>query len=299
TFAARRIGRKGVMLGFNERQSNKIVGLEECAVLDSAIVAVIEPLRAALAGLDLPEGETVDIAVARLGTGLDMLLTGPASLTREARERLGAFAEGIDLARLSWRPKASADSEPVAHRRAVLARFGDADVPVPPAAFLQASRAGEEALVAAAVKAVGEAASVADLFAGCGTFTFPLAARAAVHAVEGDAAALSALTQAAHAQPGRRITTERRDLARDPLTAKELSRYQAVVFDPPRVGAGAQADALAQSSVPVAVGVSCNPATFARDARRLVDGGFRLERVVPVDQFLWSPHVELVGVFRR
>jgi len=149
-------------------------------------------------------------------------------------------------------------------------------------------------LVEAVRAGVGPAARIADLFAGIGTFTFPLAAHATVHAVEGDPAAHATLATAAR---GRRVTTARRDLFTDPLTATELSGFDAVVFDPPRAGAREQATQLAASHVPTIVGASCNPATFARDARILTDGGYTLRQVTPVDQFLWSAHVELVGVF--
>ena len=142
---------------------------------------------------------------------------------------------------------------------------------------------------------VGDARKIADLFAGLGTFTFPLARSAAVHAVEGDASAMAALSSAARTLPN--VTTARRDLFDDPLTASELSRFDAVVFDPPRAGAREQSTRIAESGVPTVVAVSCNPATFARDARILTDGGYRLERVTPVDQFVWSAHVELVARF--
>ena len=190
--------------------------------------------------------------------------------------------------------------EPVAARRPVLVRFGDRLVAVPPGAFLQASLEGESALVAAVLGGVGDAAAggaVADLFAGCGTFSLPLASTGRrVHAVDGNGAALAALAGAARGLPG--VTTEQRDLGRNPLSSQELAAYQAVVFDPPRAGASAQVEALAGSGVPVAVAVSCNPATFARDAHRLNEGGYRLVSALAVDQFLWSAHIELVAVFR-
>ena len=176
---------------------------------------------------------------------------------------------------------------------------------LPPGGVLQATHEGEQALVAAvlaAVEAAEQAAgrrpcSVADLFCGAGAFTFPLArAGARVHAVDADATLLHALTAA---RGTRRITAEQRDLFTRPLSASELRGFDAVVFDPPRAGARAQAAELARSAVPVVAAVSCNPSTFARDVRILADGGYRLEKVTPIDQFLWSPHLELVGVFRR
>ncbi|WP_207480804.1 class I SAM-dependent RNA methyltransferase [Arenibaculum pallidiluteum] len=295
TFAAKRAGGK-VVLGFNERMSHWIVPVERCLVIDPAIEAVLPALRTTLDAV-LPDGPPADVSVAVLDGGLDVLVTGGPAPDLAAREAWAALAEGADLARLSWRAEERAPVEPLAHRRPVFARFGDVAVPVAPGAFLQASPEGEAALVAAAGAALAGAARIIDLFSGAGTFTFPLARKARVHAVEGDGAALDALAAGARGIPG--ITVERRDLVREPVPAQALNRFDGVLFDPPRAGAARQAEEIARSNVPVVVGVSCNPATFGRDARVLVDGGYRLERVTPVDQFLWSPHVELVGVFRR
>jgi 23S rRNA (uracil1939-C5)-methyltransferase len=179
-------------------------------------------------------------------------------------------------------------------------QFGSVVVDLPMPSFLQPSAAGEAALKAAVLSMLGKAKRVAELYAGCGTFTFDLAATAKVHAVEGGRPALAALEQAAkRAQLGHRITTEARDLERAPLTFQELKNYDAVVFDPPRAGAKAQSEMLAKSRVPRLVAISCNPATFARDARALVDGGCALTALTVVDQFIWSPHVELAAEFRR
>ena len=292
-FAALKRGRR-VWFGFNERQSHRLADLEDCPVLLPRLAALIGPLRALLLDV-LPDGGGCDVIATDLEGGIDLVLVGPRGLDRAARERLVAF-DGGAVARLSWQADDRCSPEPIAHRRPVAVRFAGHPVTPPPGAFLQASAEGEAALVAAVLDAVGEARRVADLFAGLGTFAVPLAQRAAVHAVEGDAAALAALAKEVG---GLRLTTERRDLFENPLSAKELARFDAVVFDPPRAGAAAQAQALAASKVPLAVAVSCNPATFARDARTLADGGYRLTRVHPVDQFLWSAHVEVVGVFRR
>ncbi len=285
-----------IWLGFNERLSHRLVDLAACPVLTPRLEALLAPLRAVLAAV-LPDGGGCDAVVTDVEGGLDLLLVGPPALNLVARERLVAFAEASDVARLSWQPTGQPDSaEPVAWRSPVTIRFAGVPVAPAPGAFLQASAAGEAALVAAVIEGVGDAQRIADLFAGLGTFSLPLAQRAAVHAVEGDALALAALGRASH---GLRLTTERRDLFEDPLTAKELARFDAVVFDPPRVGAAEQAKALAQSKAPLVVAVSCNPASFARDARTLVDGGYALKRVYPIDQFLWSAHVEVVGLFAR
>jgi len=188
---------------------------------------------------------------------------------------------------------------PVAIRRLPRAVFSGVPVDLPYDAFLQASVAAEAALTAEVLAGVGDAARVADLYAGLGTFSFALAAHAAVHAVEGSRAAATALAAAAARAGLPRVTSECRDLEERPLAGAELARFDAVVFDPPRAGAKAQSAALARSAVPRLVAVSCNPASFARDARLLADGGYRLRRVQPVDAFTWSPHVELVARFER
>ncbi|WP_051341336.1 class I SAM-dependent RNA methyltransferase [Azospirillum halopraeferens] len=294
-FAALKRGKR-VWLGFNERASHRLVDLEVCPVLAPRLAALLPPLRAALAAV-LPDGGACDVVAADPEGGIDLLLVGPRRLARAARERLTALGAEHGIARLSWQPDDRGVPEPVAHLRPVTVRFAGVPVVPPPGGFLQASAAGEAALTAAVLDAVGDGARrVADLFAGIGTFAIPLAQRSSVHAVEGDGAAVAALARAAG---GLRLTTERRDLFANPLTAKELARFDAVVFDPPRAGAAAQAAELAAGKVPLVVAVSCNPATFARDARTLADGGYALRRVYPVDQFLWSAHLELVGVFAR
>lgn len=294
--AARRGGR--IDLGFNARYSHRLVDLDACPVMRPELVALLPGLRGLLARV-LPDGGTADIAVSVRDDGPDVLIRSDAPLGLAERECLAAFAAEADLARLSWAEGADRRPEPVAHRRSATVRFARADVAVavPPGGFLQATAPGEAALVEAVLSATAGADLVADLFAGSGTFTFPLATRTAVHAVEGDGEAADVLAATARGLPA--VTVERRDLFASPLPREALSRFGAVVFDPPRAGARAQAGELAASSVPTVVGVSCNPATFARDARILTDGGYRLDRVRPVDQFLWSAHVELVGIFRR
>jgi 23S rRNA (uracil1939-C5)-methyltransferase len=184
--------------------------------------------------------------------------------------------------------------------RAPTHAFGTAHVTPPPGAFLQATLPAQTAMQAAVAEAVGNAPRVADLFSGCGTFALPLAATAEVHAVESAGDMLAALDQGwRHATGLKRVTTETRDLFRNPLLPEELARYDAVVIDPPRAGAEAQAQALAASPVPRVAAISCNPVTFARDAKRLVAGGYRLEWVQMIDQFRHSPHVELAAAFAR
>jgi 23S rRNA (uracil1939-C5)-methyltransferase len=297
TFAVQKRANR-VILGFNERQSHRIVDLQDCPVLDPAITAVLPQLRLALA-LVLEQGGAADVSVTLLEGGLDVLLFHDRPLTLAAREALANFAHANDVARLSWRNRKGGWTEPLAWRREVAALFGGVPVPVAPGAFLQATASAERALVDAVLDGVGPAQRVVDLFAGSGTFSFPLAASGRrVHAVEADGEGVAALTAAA-GRSRLQMTAERRDLFRDPLSSADLAAYDAAVLDPPRAGARQQAEMLAQSRLDTVVAVSCNPATFARDARSLTQGGYRLEWVLPVDQFLWSAHIELVGNFKR
>ena len=287
-----------VLVGFSERLSHRLVDLAECPVLEPQLAALPALLRLHL-GAVLPEGGAAEATATLLEGGVDLLLTGPQRLDLPARLALADLAEAADLGRLSWRPDGRTPPEPVAARRPVRALFGGVVVEPPAGGFLQASRDGEAALIAAVLAGVGAGqGALADLYCGCGTFSLPLAAAGwRVHGVDGTAPALAALGAAARTVPG--VTTELRDLGRQPLEPRELARFSAAVFDPPRAGAAAQAAALAASAVPVVVAVSCNPATFARDARLLAGGGYRLVSALAVDQFLWSAHLELVAVFRR
>jgi 23S rRNA (uracil1939-C5)-methyltransferase len=296
TLEARRVG-GGIVLGFHGRASHQIVDLGECPVLRPALTALLPALRGLLMGL-LRGGQTASAILTGVETGIDLGLELPAEPALAALEALSDFAERQDLARLWWRVAGTAPM-PAAQRRPVVTRFGAVAAELPPGVFLQATAEGEAALRAAVEQGVGPARRVADLFAGTGTFSLALAGSRIVHAVESDAASLGALAAAARRAQLVQLTSERRDLEARPLLPDELAAYDAIVFDPPRAGAKAQAEQLARSSVPVVIGVSCNPASFARDAAILVGGGYALEGILPVDQFLWSSHVELVGRFRR
>ncbi len=300
--ARRRIGlafhRGGAtVLGFNERASRQILNIRECPVMRPALMHLLSPLRGLCADLNAL-GRSADLHLTETASGIDLLilLARPADPGLKGREILAKFADTHDLCRISW--GTGTDIEPIVQRREAVMRFAGAAVALPPGAFLQASEAGEAAIRDAAVAAIGKsgAARIADLYAGCGTLSFPLAEIAPVHAVEGDAILAAALTQAAKGHP---VTVERRDLQRAPLSPAALNDFDAVLFDPPRAGAKPTADALAVSRVPLVVAVSCNPATLARDLRILVDGGYRLAQVTPIDQFTWSAHVEAVAVLRR
>jgi 23S rRNA (uracil1939-C5)-methyltransferase len=282
-------------VGFHARESHEIVDMRVCTVLHPAIVALVSPLRDLAARLLRP-GEAGAALLTRVDSGLDVLLELPREPDIGVLETLADFSVANDLARLSWRvgdgiPTSSAE------RRRPCVVFAGVAVDVPADRFLQASVGADTLLTELVLSGVGSGKRVLDLYAGLGTFTFALAERARVHAVDGSRSAIAALgTAATRATLGGRITAEARDLETRPLMTEELD---AAVFDPPRAGAKAQAQALSDSEVPRVIAVSCNPATFGRDARALVDGGYRLTRVVPVDQFLCSVQVELVAWFER
>jgi 23S rRNA (uracil1939-C5)-methyltransferase len=287
----------GAVAGFHAPASGRIVDLAECPILLPELAGLLPALRR-LAAVLLPVGATLGTVASASDSGIDVGLVLPAEPRLAALEALADFAEEQDLARLWWRLPQT-EPIPVAVRRRPVARIGAASVELPPDGFRQATRHGETALAGLVGEAAGGAAKLADLFAGIGTFSLPLAGRAEILAVEGDRRAVAALAAAIRAAGLAGIAAERRDLDVNPLAGPELDRFDAVILDPPRAGARAQSAELARSRVPVVVSVSCDPATFARDAAILVAGGYRIERVVPIDQFLWSAHLELVAVFRR
>jgi 23S rRNA (uracil1939-C5)-methyltransferase len=221
-------------------------------------------------------------------------------LGQGGRKRLAALAEGLGVVRVSRRHPSEARAETLVERGRALVTFGGVKVEVPPGAFLQATREGEAALTEAVLAAAGAPKRAADLFCGVGTFTFALAAKGAeVLAADDTARHVQAVDQAAKTLKGARVTTRVRDLVARPMGPPEFADCDVVVFDPPRAGAQAQAMQIAKSRVPTVIAVSCEPGTFARDAQILAKGGYKLKRVLPIDQFLWSPHVELVAVFKR
>ena len=292
TLSGRRL-KGGALLGFHEREGAGIVAVPECRVLVPEIVAALPALEEIVTLAGSRKGE-VKLAVAWSDAGLDVDVRGGKAADPGLTTEAAALAGRHDLARLTW------EGEPVAVARPPIRRFGQARVVPPPGAFLQATDAGEAALVAAVQRATAGAARIVDLFAGAGTFALPLAEAAEVHAVEGDGAMTDALLAGWRTAGGLRgVTAETRDLFRRPLLPDELSRFDAAVVDPPRAGAEAQATALAEGGPPRVAMVSCNPVTFARDAALLIAGGYAMGPVLVVDQFRWSPHVELVTGFER
>ena len=293
SFSARRTGR-GVVLGFHEAKGVELVDVQECPVTASAIVRALPGLRRLVEPL-MSRRAPGRVVVTLATNGLDVAIEDvPGDPPLEVREFLAQQATTLKLARLTL----AGDTLYQATVPAV--RFGTANVVLPARSFMQAAPVAEAEMVRLVTQAVGDAKRVVDLFSGMGTFTFPLAERAAVLAVDGDKAAIAALQNATKRTPGLKpIETKVRDLFREPLSVKELQPFEAAVFDPPRAGGATQATALAASGVKTVAAVSCNPATLARDARILIDAGFKLERVTPIDQFLYSPHIEAVAVFRR
>ena len=285
------------LLGFKGRGSWNLVDIAVCPISDPRLQSALPGLRRLAAPLFEHPKSAPTLHVTWTDTGLDIEISGverrTAPLSADARLRVAEAAQALDAARVTL------GGEMLYGERQPVVRFGKAAVGLPPGAFLQAAPDAEAAMAGFVQAAVGEARAVVDLFCGVGTFALRLAEHAAVHAVDGDAAAIGALKAAAARAGLKPVTAEVQDLFRHPYPGAFLSRAEAVVFDPPRAGAADQAREIAASTLPLAVGVSCNPVTFARDARILIDAGFGLEQVLPVDQFLWSPHVELVGVFRR
>lgn len=293
TFHARSGADGRLAVGFAEARSHAIAAIRDCPLLAPQLDSALTAARA-VAGALAARKKPLDLAVTATDAGLDLDARGSGPVPESLRLKLVALAEALDLARLSIH------GDVIVERRRPVIAIGRASVVPPPGGFLQATVLGEATLARLATAAVGDAKRVADLFCGVGAFALRLAERAEVFAADSDRPAIDALTAAARAAPGlKRVTAEARDLFRRPLAAGELSRFDAVVFDPPRAGAEAQARALAASKVARVVAVSCAVATLARDAAILIRGGYALEAIVPVDQFRHSAHVEAVATFRR
>ncbi|SHF37308.1 23S rRNA m(5)U-1939 methyltransferase [Litoreibacter ascidiaceicola] len=285
--------KKGAMVGFFGRGSDALIEVPDCKLLDPALIAafpVLEELTVAAAS----RKSTVGLVVTLSEAGLDIDIRDAKPLEPQGILEMAALAERHKLARLSW------DGEAVATREPPVQSFGKGKVAPPPGAFLQATAHGQAALLGCVQEALGDAKQVVDLFAGCGTFTLPAAEKAEVWALEGEAALIDALDAGWRKAVGlKKVKAEVRDLFRRPLLPQELRKTDAVIIDPPRAGAEAQTIELAQSGVKRIAAVSCNPISFARDAEILINGGYRLDWVQPVDQFRWSSHVELAAQFSK
>lgn len=286
---------KRMLIGFNEERSHRIVDMMECAVLHPALFELVRPLRALLIGM-VKDKRAATVRMTLADQGVDLLLGGVEVERLAAIEGLTGFAQAHRLARLAvddgYGPQTHWEPDPVT------VTLGGVPVALPHDTFLQATADGEAALVGAVRDAVGDAPTAADLFSGLGTFALALAGPRKVYAAEAARDAAGVL-KAAAGRAQRPVFVEHRDLYRRPLTTAELDRFGAIVLDPPRAGAEEQVRALAGAKVPRIAYVSCNPATFARDAKILIEGGYRLDRITPVGQFRWSTHVELAAAFSR
>lgn len=283
----------GMMLGYNRAMSHRIIDIEECPISLPGIVASLGKLKA-LALLICNTKETFHLAVTLTASGLDVAASGAGRLAEKARLAISDFAIREGFARIS------SEGETLVEPKKPVVLFGEVAVTPPPGAFLQAVESAETEMALLVMDHLKRVRKALDLFAGAGAFALRLAARSEVHAVEGDQAALAALDRGFRfGEHLKRVTVEKRDLFRRPLTFKELNAYDGLVFDPPRAGAEDQCKQIARSEVPLVAAVSCNPATLARDLRILIDGGYALKTVTPVDQFLWSPHVEAVALLEK
>ncbi len=291
--------RSRLVMGYYRRRSDEIVDVDACLIAHPELLALRDKIKPLLEPL-LEERSSIDVFLQLVNDVGDMVITGPVGRTGKpdkfVRDALAKILHTTSVVRISWRDGASERTEVLLSKATVSATFGSLKVLLPPAAFLQPTVEGEQALVNAVMDSLPTKGKFADLFSGCGTFTGPLLDRGAVDAYESVPSAVNALAKAADQKP---LKVFRRDLFRNPLRREELNRYDAVVFDPPRAGCREQAETMASAKTRTLVGVSCNPATLARDARLLCDGAYWLQSLQVVDQFLWSHHVEMVAVFTK
>jgi 23S rRNA (uracil1939-C5)-methyltransferase len=292
-FAARRTD-KGALLGFNRAQSHHIVHVETCVVASERINQALPALRRLATAVAVGK-EPFRLSVLDAAPGLDLAADAPFKLSEPDRLRIiQAVRAEAGIARLTFNGEILIEKQPPE------LEFGRVIVNPPPGGFVQASKAAEEVMGDLVTGHLKKSKRVADLFSGAGTFALRLAETSHVHAVEADAASLAALDKAARRAQGLKpVTVEKRDLFRRPLMVSELKSYQGLVFDPPRAGAEVQVADIARSPIPRIAAVSCNPVTLARDLEILIKGGYRLKSVTPIDQFLWSAHVEVVALLER
>lgn len=285
--------KKGALIGFHAKASDTIVDVPDCRLLTPGLMAALPALQELTMLGGSRKGE-LSLTLTESLAGLDLLVDGGKPIDATLRMGLAQLAGAHGIIRLTW------GDEVIAQEAPPWQRFGSAQVTPPPGAFLQATEHGQKTLISAVLETISGARSAVDLFAGCGTLSLPAAEFAEVHAVEGSADMMMALDAGWRQSSGlKRVTTEARDLFRRPLMPDELKSYDAAIIDPPRAGAEAQVAELAKSNIPTIAMVSCNPVTFARDARILTQAGFTLGNVRVVDQFRWSPHVEIVAALRR
>ncbi|MBC2802546.1 class I SAM-dependent RNA methyltransferase [Rhizobium ruizarguesonis] len=292
-FAARKT-EKDMLIGFNQAESHHIVAIEECPISSAGIIARLPAIRAIAASL-ATSAEPFRVAVLETLSGLDISVDEVKKLSDPQRRK--AIETALSLRGIA---RVSLNGEILVEPSKPMVEFGGVQVSPPPGGFTQATKPAEEAMAELVTAHAGKAKRIADLFAGAGTFSLRLARIGRVHAVEAEAKALAALDHAARNTQGLKpVTVEKRDLFRRPLMTQEFKPYDVVVFDPPRAGAEFQCQELARSGVKKIVAVSCNPLTLARDLAILVEGGYRITGVTPIDQFLWTSHVEVVATLEK
>ena len=281
--------KKAALVGFHGPATDALIAVPDCQILRPTLLAALPALEE-ITSLAASRKSALRLSVTDTDSGLDVLVNAGKPLDNDLRARLIGVANAAGFARFSW------DDDVIVQRVAPVLKMGTAPVPIPPGAFLQATAEGEASLLASVQDAVGDAKKVLDLFSGCGTFALPLSLEAEVHAVESEESLLGALDAGwRHSKGCKRVTTERRDLFRRPLTPDELKHYDAIVIDPPRAGAEAQMSEIGAAQVQRIALVSCNPVTFARDAAILTNSGYKLDWIDIVDQFRWSTHIEIAA----
>ena len=293
---------KEVTLGFHQSKSHEVRPIEKCLLLTPSLNNLVANLKPWLARF-LKEQTPTDILIQDIDEAIEMIIVGPLSRSGEPdtmqRKIIADMCEALGIARVGWQKKEFVEIEPVISILPVTKKYGDMIVDISMGSFLQPSREGEAALVSLVMEGMPKKSKmkIADLFSGCGTFSGPALKFGHVHAVEENPSAVKALTTGTRRVQG--LTVEKRDLSAEPLVTRELKNYDVVIFDPPRAGAKEQCEKLAKSTVKTVIAVSCNPVTFARDAKILIDGGYEFKKLTGVDQFVWSSHTEVVGIFKR
>ena len=301
TFQAIGRGDGKIVFGYAEKGSHNLIDLEMCPILNAEIVGIIEPLKQLLRKL-LKKQQKMTVQVTKADNGLDVVLKGKGGVDLDLRMDLAEFAQTNDLARTSWFDTSLKKPyyEMLGERRKPYVTFQGNKVFFPEGAFLQATQSGQNTLISEMLKGINGSTRVVDLFSGCGTFSIAAAQHANVHAVENNEEMLTALKRSANQMTNlKNVTTELRDLFMRPLLPHELNEYDAAIIDPPRAGARTQMTEIINSDIKKLVMISCNPISFSRDVQNLVDAGFVMGTVTPVDQFIYSPHLEIISIFNR
>ncbi len=290
--------KKGVMIGYHLRRSHQIFDVGDCPVLTPDLLSLVKPMRHMLSKI-MPRNSQARLTLTRTINGPDLLISGTLTDDLTMRETVAEFGHEAKLCRIAIFDETEKRLEVIAAAKPPLIQIGDHQVALPPGGFLQATEEGQETLISLMLEALPSDAKILDLFCGCGSFTLPASDKArSVHGIEGDESRVNALRMTVNSQmlP---VSVETRDLFRRPLMPQEFLPFDTVVIDPPRAGAAAQITELAQSTIQKVIFISCNPTSFARDAKTLCDAGFNLGAITPIDQFRWSPHTELFAVLER